>query len=310
MNDVSRTIQTFDSPWRFVMSNVAESDFREMDNWDTDQVIEFQDAARFRQSFRTLDQASDSRQAAIGTLVAEGDSWFQYSPAGTDILACLRNHHDYDIDEFAKGGDTLENMIYGTDITSEFNQVPPSLKRVLKRMGELKPKVFLFSGGGNDIAGETLESYLNHQESGLTTLRVDYMNAVIQTTFRKYFEDLIRRGAEVSPDTYIIIHGYGYPKATGKGVKVLGVNFSGPWILPAFAKKRVSDKATQQAILDRLIDTYNDMLQGLMVQHPKFRYVDLRGMLDRDQDWANELHPKNSAFARIAKRIHEEIQTL
>lgn len=47
-------------------------------------------------------------------IVAEGDSWFDYSLAGIDIVDCLRAYHRYKVKTFASAGDTLENMIYGS----------------------------------------------------------------------------------------------------------------------------------------------------------------------------------------------------
>jgi hypothetical protein len=282
------------------------SDFAEMDTWDTEQVRQFQEDARFHR--RTMMFSAPAQGAE--TLVAEGDSWFDYSPAGTDIIACLQNHYDYRIDKYAKAGDTLENMIYGTRIDSRFGRVSPSIELVLRRISELQPKVFLFSGGGNDVAGEELESYLNHQESGLPALRLSYVNTVIKEVFREYFKDLIAKVSNVSPSTYIITHGYGHTLATGKGVGILGFSFIGPWLLPALARKRIFDQTAQQQVLITLIDTYNDMLSELSRSHPQFRYIDLRGMLNPATDWANELHLKNSAFARVAERIHQEILSL
>jgi hypothetical protein len=52
------------------------------------------------------------------------------------------------------------------------------------------------------------------------------------------------------------------------------------------------------------------MLKDLGKIYPKFRYVDLRPMLDPDKDWSNELHLRNSAFARVAERFHQEIKSL
>jgi hypothetical protein len=249
-------------------------------------------------------------RSTIGTLVAEGDSWFDYAPAGTDIIACLQNLFGYNISNYAKAGDTLENMIYGTRIDTKFNRVSPTINQVLRRLAELKPKVFLFSGGGNDVAGDEFESYLNHKVSGLPVLRQDYINYTINQVFRKYFEDLIAKVASVSPDTYIITHGYAHTPATGRGVGILGFSFIGPWLLPALAKKGVEDEIERRKIVFSLIDTYNEMLADLGRTYPKFRYIDLRSMLNPDRDWANELHLRNSAFANVAKRIHQEIQAL
>ncbi len=52
--------------------------------------------------------------AELPTVVAEGDSWFDYLP-GKDVLDNLRGTHGYKIYKFADGGDTLENMVYGTE---------------------------------------------------------------------------------------------------------------------------------------------------------------------------------------------------
>ncbi len=43
-------------------------------------------------------------------LVAEGDSWFDYAPAGLDIIACLKQFFNYKIYNVSKAGDTLDNM--------------------------------------------------------------------------------------------------------------------------------------------------------------------------------------------------------
>ena len=79
---------------------------------------------------------------------------------------------------------------------------------------------------------------------------------------------------------------------------------------PALAKKGILDLAEQRNAVFTLIDKYNEMLEELARHHLNFHYIDLRDMLDPDGDWANELHLRNSAYARIAQRIHDLIQTL
>src|SRR5262245_26532291 len=53
--------------------------------------------------------------APPATLVAEGDSWFDYLP-GLDILDQLKLRHGYDIVKLSAAGDTLENIAFGTEI--------------------------------------------------------------------------------------------------------------------------------------------------------------------------------------------------
>lgn len=126
--------------------------YEEMDNWDSKKVAEFKETAKLKKT-----QASIGMEARLleettkkpGKIIAEGDSWFDYMP-GTDLMDCLKNLFDYDIDNYATAGDTLENMIFGTRINKNFQRVTPQIETVLLRIQQVQPKVFLFSGGGND----------------------------------------------------------------------------------------------------------------------------------------------------------------
>jgi hypothetical protein len=133
---------------------------------------------------------------------------------------------------------------------------------------------------------------------------------MVNKVFRKYFEDLITKVAEVSPDTHILVHGYGRTVPTGEGVDVLVFTFAGPWLLPALVRKRILDPNEQRQSVFTGIDMYNDMLKVVSLNHPKFKYIDLRDMLSPDTDWVNELHLHNSAYARVAQRFHDTIQQL
>jgi hypothetical protein len=279
--------------------------FKEMDNWSKEEIEHFKEKARAPRAVGML----GVKGAAVGTLVAEGDSWFDY-PVGTDIIDCLRSHYGYEIINYAKAGDTLENMIYGTKINRRLEPVSPSIEDVLARLTDLKPKVFFFSGGGNDVAGDEFESYLNHKLSGLPFLRQQFLEDMVNKVFRKYFEDLIAKVAAVSPDTYILVHGYGRTAPTGEGVDILVFNFAGPWLLPALVRKRILDTNEQRQSVFIAINTYNEMLEDLSLNNPKFKHIDLRDMLDPDHDWVNELHLYNSAYARVAERFHQEIEQL
>lgn len=124
-------------------------------------------------------------------IVAEGDSWFDYS-VGLDILDHLKRDYRYDIFKVAEAGDTLENMVYGTEIGSNFSRRMPPIETTLSAIERYQPKVFLFSGGGNDIAGSELASYLNHKSSTLPVLREDYLRYVFSTVAKRAYKDLIK----------------------------------------------------------------------------------------------------------------------
>lgn len=285
-------------------------DYSYMDEWDSAEVASFKEEAEEMQ----LSQVN-TKMGLFGfhsqrpKIVAEGDSWFDYSP-GTDLIDCLKKHHRHHIKNYAKGGDTLENMIYGTEHNSDFQRTVPTIDIVLRKIGQYKPKVFLFSGGGNDIAGDEFASYLNHKNSSLPSLRREYIDYMMNTVFKKYFQDLIAKVAAISPNTHIITHGYGHTVPTGEGVERFFITWAGPWLRPALAQKGIFDSNEQRSAVEYVMNTYNEMLLELNNLHENFHHLDLRDMIDPDNDWVNELHLKNSAYARVADRFNSKIVEL
>lgn len=250
------------------------------------------------------------------TLVAEGDSWFDYLP-GLDILDNLKLFFGYPIVKLSQAGDTLENMVFGTALGRDDTRLPVQLGTLVATVSTYHPKAVLFSGGGNDVAGEPLEAYLNHKDSDITPLlREGYMNEVIDGLFRSAYEKLAASVWAVRPETHIITHGYGHPIPDGRAVFnfSFGFRFIGPWLKPAFSKKDILDLATATGIMARFIDKFNDMLKDLQTKFSanaqgKLHYIDLRQDI-RPADWVNELHLSNAAYKRVAARFDAVIKTL
>ncbi|AFY29049.1 SGNH/GDSL hydrolase family protein [Cyanobium gracile] len=249
--------------------------------------------------------------ASLGPLIAEGDSWFDYLP-GIDILDHLR-YRGYAFDvSYARAGDTLENMIYGTKHDRDYNRLPPTLDAVLTRLSQVKPKALLFSGGGNDVAGEEFTRYFNHSHSGLKAFRDSFAEFEIGIVFKKYLDDLCAKVRQASPSTVIVMHGYGHTPPTGKAVINAGdFRFIGPWLRNVLTSKGITDTQEQRSIVFYVIDLYNEMLKAVQRDNSdNFRFVDLRQVINPDSDWANELHLTNAAFYAAASRIHDELQLL
>ncbi|TCT20873.1 SGNH/GDSL hydrolase family protein [Thiobaca trueperi] len=284
------------------------SNYAYMDELSDEEVAEFkEEGIEQQEAFGDRSLTKSSADFEMAQIVAEGDSWFDYLP-GTDLIDCLRRNHGYSIKNYGDAGDTLENMVYGTKFKKDsFRPTEPKIHTVLRKIEQLKPKVFLFSAGGNDIAGDEFGSFLNHAETGLTPLRNEYVDYMINSVFKKCCEDLISKVAKASPDTHIIMHGYGHTAPTGKAVSLIGFKFAGPWLRPALTAKRILETDVQTEIVEKMIDSYNEMLKSLDEKHPLFHHVDLRPMIDANNDWANELHLKNSAYAKAADRISDKI---
>jgi hypothetical protein len=248
-----------------------------------------------------FEEASPQRR-----VVAEGDSWFDY-PVGLDILDHLKREYGYDIFKVAEAGDTLENMVYGTEFGSNFSRRTPPIEATLRAIEQYQPKVLLFSGGGNDIAGAELASYLNHKSSTLPVLREDYIRYAFSTVAKRAYMDLIRFVTDAKPDIHIISHGYGYATPDGRSVSFAWVRFAGPWLRPTLVRKNIIEAREGRALIRSLIDIFNDMLQELDDENDNFHYIDLRPHIS-DGDWVNELHLYNHAYRRVAERFHEMIQ--
>lgn len=292
----------------------ARRDYSALDRLTPEQVREFK--------FAALAPSPRPRRAepvSTAPLVALGDSWFDY-PLGTDIIDCLRRHHHFTVANHSRAGDTIENMIYGTRFNPRrgYAPLPARLSDALADLDHRsRTPVLLVSGGGNDIAGNEFAQFLEHAESGLGLFRRDHARHVINVVFRRAYSDLIARAALASRRggrlVQIVSHGYGYPVPDGRGIGLaIGLSFIGPWLRPALAAKRIPVRPEGVAIIRELIDLFNDMLMSLDVEHENFHYVDLRELIARSgpDPWVNELHVRNSVYARIADALAARIREI
>ena len=249
-------------------------------------------------------------------IVAEGDSWFSYFPA-YDVLACLRqdkwgNRH-YDIKGWPRAGSYLNDMVYS----------PHQLADTLQQIIEHRPQVFLFSGGGNDIAGPELFDFLWNKFAGNSppegapprVLNAKVVQGVVDEVFEQSYRDLIevvrqcaeRAGIKKLP---IIFHGYGHAIPDGRGWGGGGGPLPGPWLDPSLTRKnweRVADATARRDAIRQLIDAFNAMQVRIAADTPDVHHVDVRGLLN-DDDWGNELHPTKDGFMKVATAIEAKLR--
>ncbi|MBC8754763.1 hypothetical protein H2O64_08780 [Kordia sp. YSTF-M3] len=245
-------------------------------------------------------------------IVAEGDSWFDYT-LKKDVIDYLIKK-GYAIDKYAKAGDTLENMIYGTEYRSRRDTVwhsgSLSLQRTLNSIRKHKPKIVLFSGGGNDIVGSEILGYLNHKFSNSTELiNKDIFQARLKE-MKRAIEFFIKSARSTAVNCNILMDGYDYAKVNGKGYSFIFRNIKGPWLLPSFGMKGITDKQDQEAIIKYFVDEFNEMLLELDAAYEHFHHIDLRGKFPNDSQWDNEIHLKNSGYREIANIYHEKIKKI
>lgn len=249
--------------------------------------------------------AQDAMGGLLGFLsetniVAQGDSWFDYLP-GNDIIKALKGR-GLAIKNYGTGGDTLENMLFGTAYKGRtWERRPAEFLKVLESVESIQPKFFLFSGGGNDIAGDELAPYLNHASlNPENPLREEHLDFMFSKVFRASYEFMIKSVTKAKPDIEIIVHGYGHAIPTGEGVFGFGSwHFIGPWLRPSLTAKGILNPSAQVGIIRRMIDVFNEMLKDLASVYSNVHYVDLRGLI-KPRDWVNELHLDSAGYEKVA----------
>lgn len=251
-------------------------------------------------------------------LLADGDSWFDY-PLGKDVLDHLNNFFKHPVTKLAKAGSTLNELVYGPDelFKSDPSQGKTRLTLVVEKLRKEKFDAFLFSGGGNDIAGPEFFSFINHAASELPNPNQSVLDGVVNGTFRKAYEDMIEvLLAETDKRKIklpIFVHGYDYPWPDGRGAVALGI--VGPWFEDTFRKKGFPlngpndpDLMRRRDIVAKFIKSLNVMLGELETKYSgKVFKVDLLGTLPKLSDWANELHPTNAGFAAVALKFNNRL---
>jgi hypothetical protein len=242
-----------------------------------------------------------------GVLVAEGDSWFDYP--FHDVLKQLDDEFGWEIEHVAHYGHTVESMAYDGGQLDDFVR---AIEKVVRR-GQT-PHAILLSGGGNDVAGEGFGMLVNHRSSPVHGLDPRVIEGIVETRVRTAYTTILSAvtaaceslvGAKVP----ILLHGYDYPVADGRGVLGGWGPLPGPWLKPGFAEKGYEDLAERIALTKELIDRLYLMLEQV-VALPAFAHVklvNLRNALSTDLQanrykawWGNELHPTRRGFTKVA----------
>ncbi len=224
-------------------------------------------------------------------VVAEGDSWFLYPFKLKEIIDQLSPL--YAIRSIAAAGDTLENYIKDKDKSIGYRRV----------IAEQNAKLFLVSGGGNDILGEEFEAFVkDNQPDGL--LPNEYITQKfwdklgdLETWYKEMFADIV--GLNIS----MIVHGYDY---IFPGNDPREMSWAGKYM----KQKGITNPATQRNIIIFIMDEFNARLAEWVTSFPKVHYLDVRNSVPESEDWFDEIHPKDIGFNTIAIKFTEKINDL
>ena len=183
------------------------------------------------------------------------------------------------------------------------------------------PKAVLVSGGGDDVAGHEFGMLPNNAFSPIAGWDSEVVDGVLNQRILTAYTQLLMSITSLCQATFgvtvpILMHGYDYPVPDGRGF-LGGWPFPGPWLDPGFREKNFEDLAQRIAMMQALMDQFNEVMKLLPTQaaFAHVRYIDLRGTLsnrlaDYKDWWANELHPTEKGFEAVTDRFAAELAKL
>lgn len=259
------------------------------------------DRRRRVKAYRAL-AASAAEPAALAAtgcclrLLAEGDSWFDYPRfLGTrgGVIDHLEGLTGHKILNLAHRGDEVRQMM-GLQ----------QRRRLEATLGDpaLGFDALLFSGGGNDLVGDQFCLWLNERADGMAPAdaldrqRLESVLRVVDAGYRELIAIRDRR----APRCCIVTHGYDFPQPSDKGVAG-----QGPWLKPSLDYRGWRGRDEQFEIAKLLLLGFDRLLAGIELEQRQanrpFVYVRTQGLLNRDTDWQNEIHPNRRGFRKIAR---------
>lgn len=234
-------------------------------------------------------------------MLAHGDSWFDYPLNGnsislspTDIVAQLES--------MGTINPLIQNVShYGDATTAEMSwpkqqRMIESLQDPANWMGSGKPDAILFSGGGDDIAGDQFCIYLDYADTGGSGLDSQRFQDELDAVQASYLDLFLFRDRN-APDVPIFGHCYDFPIPNG-----VHPICAGPWLQPSLSFAGWN-MVQGTAILHEALLKFKTMLSNLASDsRNKFVLIDTQNTLVAS-DWANELHPYAGGFQKLAEKF-------
>ena len=239
-------------------------------------------------------------------MLAHGDSWFDYPLTGnglplvdTDIIAQLRT--------MGAVNPVILNLSHHGDATTDELSLPKQQRMIVALNDQSnwlngRPDAILFSGGGNDIAGDQFCIFLDFAtpgSNGLNAARFQEALGMVEASYR----DLFVFRDRYAPGVPIFGHCYDFPIPNG-----VHPICAGPWLQPSLQYAGWTTLAQGKAIAQLALVAFKNLLAALAGDPANnFQLIDTQGTLN-DPDWANELHPYPAGFRSLAGRFVTALQ--
>jgi hypothetical protein len=246
-------------------------------------------------------------------ILCEGDSWFSIGAIpSSNLLNPLKFSQRTLLVNLAKPGDTIKRM-------SAVSKNPTLATLVKENNFATKWDAILLSGGGNDLI-DMADQIICTPSVGAGKEFLDYINRIELTNMKMLVQQGYKQIARLRENsknatTPIITHTYDYPTPRNAKAKFIGLNVSGPWLLPALKVNDVPE-VHWISITDYIFETLASALIELSYQIDNFHVISATreclvrarlGTTGEDGDWLNEIHPSTRGYEKLGAIISEEI---
>ena len=246
---------------------------------------------------QTIVRQAQKRTQRVWRILGEGDSWIRYT-CGFGLmhhLSRLLGNRAACVNIGASGA-TLERMMK----LPARKQLDDHLRKGL----DGRPwDALVFSGGGNDFAGDEFVNWLLPY-SGQTN-PADSIDEPAFTSLLDRLAELYRQLGELvktlSPTTQVFVCAYDFATPDGRKVP-----FAGPWLKPGFDHHKYLpiDLAFRTAVVRIMLTRFASMISSVSATHPMIHLVPTQGTLPAGiSKWHNELHPTFDGFEAITRKL-------
>lgn len=230
-------------------------------------------------------------------IVSEGDSWFQH-PMIKDTIDHLSKY--YPVYSTGAAGDTLRGMHESGDW--------------MESIEEIQPRIFLLSGGGNDILGNEFPTFLNPYSDGVPSQTPErFLNDIFHKeieSLKQIYQDICEQIADRYPGLPMIGHGYDHVIPNNKNVPQKWYQSSDKsWVGKYMLENKIEDPRDQSALITYIIGLFNKMLAELAETYSHVHIIDLRGTI-RDDQWSDEIHPTETGYQQIELKFLKKIRSI
>ncbi len=238
--------------------------------------------------------------------IADGDSWFDYPTSAfgnrTDIITQMDK-------KFSNRINILNLAHYGNATTQLLGvSKRQRLIKELQNNNNGKFDAILFSGGGNDIAGDQFCLWVNEATSvgnnpkkGLNQVRLNNVLDIIKSAY----EDLIKIRNDYAAGIPIFTHGYDFAIPNGVGAMC----DIGPWLEPSLSLRGWIGYNDKVEIIKAALQQFDQLLADISSDPANnLNYIHTQGILNPVTDWDNELHPTKDGFRRILDKFIYELK--